>query len=80
MTSNDLGDFPRAHGACLRPENVGIGMAFYGRRRFAGSGGRRAVLAGINTTYFGRMEQAGTEVTATRRGGWRRGDSTCSTG
>jgi transcriptional regulator with XRE-family HTH domain len=56
MASNDLGDFLRAHRARLRPEDVG--MASYGRRRVAGL--RReevAVLAGMNTDYYARLEQ-----------------------
>ncbi|MFF0066558.1 helix-turn-helix transcriptional regulator [Streptomyces sp. NPDC005279] len=56
MTSNDLGDFLRAHRARLRPGDVGL--ASYGRRRVAGL--RReevAVLAGMNTDYYARLEQ-----------------------
>jgi transcriptional regulator with XRE-family HTH domain len=56
MASNDLGDFLRAHRARLRPEDVG--MASCGRRRVAGL--RReevAVLAGMNTDYYARLEQ-----------------------
>ncbi|HET6857607.1 MAG TPA: helix-turn-helix transcriptional regulator [Streptomyces sp.] len=56
MTSNDLGDFLRAHRARLRPDDVGL--ASYGRRRVAGL--RReevAVLAGMNTDYYARLEQ-----------------------
>lgn len=56
MTSNELGDFLRAHRARLRPGDVGL--ASYGRRRVAGL--RReevAVLAGMNTDYYARLEQ-----------------------
>ncbi|GAA3091533.1 helix-turn-helix transcriptional regulator [Pseudonocardia yunnanensis] len=56
MTGNDLGDFLRAHRARLRPDDVGL--ASYGRRRVAGL--RReevAVLAGMNTDYYARLEQ-----------------------
>ncbi|MFJ9080393.1 helix-turn-helix transcriptional regulator [Streptomyces sp. NPDC102278] len=56
MTSNDLGDFLRAHRARLRPGDVGL--ASHGRRRVAGL--RReevAVLAGMNTDYYARLEQ-----------------------
>ncbi|MET9604872.1 helix-turn-helix transcriptional regulator [Streptomyces sp. NPDC006512] len=56
MTSNDLGDFLRAHRARLRPDDVGL--ASYGRRRVAGL--RRdevAVLAGMNGDYYARLEQ-----------------------
>ncbi|MEV0415165.1 helix-turn-helix transcriptional regulator [Streptomyces sp. NPDC050448] len=56
MTSNDLGDFLRAHRARLRPDDVGL--ASYGTRRVAGL--RReevAVLAGMNSDYYARLEQ-----------------------
>ncbi|CAM5671300.1 transcriptional regulator [Streptomyces avidinii] len=56
MTSNDLGDFLRAHRARLRPGDVGL--ASYGARRVAGL--RReevAVLAGMNSDYYARLEQ-----------------------
>ncbi|MEN8651531.1 helix-turn-helix transcriptional regulator [Streptomyces sp. 21So2-11] len=56
MTRNDLGDFLRAHRARLRPGDVGL--ASYGRRRVAGL--RReevAVLAGMNSDYYARLEQ-----------------------
>ncbi|MGW7434585.1 helix-turn-helix transcriptional regulator [Streptomyces sp. NPDC054849] len=56
MTGNALGDFLRAHRARLRPDDVGL--ASYGRRRVAGL--RReevAVLAGMNTDYYARLEQ-----------------------
>lgn len=56
MTSNDLGDFLRAHRARLRPDDVGL--ASYGLRRVAGL--RReevAVLAGMNADYYARLEQ-----------------------
>jgi transcriptional regulator with XRE-family HTH domain len=53
---NDLGDFLRAHRARLRPDDVGL--ASYGARRVAGL--RReevAVLAGMNSDYYARLEQ-----------------------
>ncbi|MFF0112871.1 helix-turn-helix transcriptional regulator [Streptomyces prasinus] len=56
MTGNDLGEFLRARRARLRPEDVGL--ASYGRRRVAGL--RReevAVLAGMNSDYYARLEQ-----------------------
>lgn len=56
MTSNDLGEFLRAHRARLRPGDVGL--ASYGARRVAGL--RReevAVLAGMNSDYYARLEQ-----------------------
>ncbi|MEU9304858.1 helix-turn-helix transcriptional regulator [Streptomyces sp. NPDC048269] len=56
MTSNDLGDFLRAHRARLRPDDVGL--ASHGARRVAGL--RReevAVLAGMNSDYYARLEQ-----------------------
>jgi transcriptional regulator with XRE-family HTH domain len=56
VTSNDLGDFLRAHRARLRPDDVGLPS--YGRRRVAGL--RReevAVLAGMNSDYYARLEQ-----------------------
>ncbi|MFJ9342090.1 helix-turn-helix transcriptional regulator [Streptomyces sp. NPDC101733] len=56
MTSNDLGDFLRAHRARLRPEDVGL--TSWGARRVAGL--RReevAVLAGMNSDYYARLEQ-----------------------
>jgi transcriptional regulator with XRE-family HTH domain len=54
--SNDLGDFLRAHRGRLRPGDVGL--ASYGARRVAGL--RReevAVLAGMNSDYYARLEQ-----------------------
>lgn len=56
MSSSDLGDFLRAHRARLRPDDVGL--ASYGARRVAGL--RReevAVLAGMNSDYYARLEQ-----------------------
>ncbi|NDZ77302.1 helix-turn-helix domain-containing protein [Streptomyces sp. SID10853] len=56
MTSNELGDFLRAHRARLQPDDVGL--ASYGARRVAGL--RReevAVLAGMNSDYYARLEQ-----------------------
>ncbi|MEU5187517.1 helix-turn-helix transcriptional regulator [Streptomyces klenkii] len=56
MTSNSLGDFLRAHRARLRPGDAGLPS--YGRRRVAGL--RReevAVLAGMNSDYYARLEQ-----------------------
>ncbi|MFD9369288.1 helix-turn-helix transcriptional regulator [Streptomyces sp. NPDC060020] len=56
MTGNALGDFLRAHRARLRPDDVGL--ASYGPRRVAGL--RReevAVLAGMNSDYYARLEQ-----------------------
>jgi transcriptional regulator with XRE-family HTH domain len=56
VTGNDLGDFLRAHRARLRPDDVGL--ASYGPRRVAGL--RReevAVLAGMNSDYYARLEQ-----------------------
>lgn len=56
VTSNELGDFLRAHRARLQPGDVGL--ASHGRRRVAGL--RReevAVLAGMNTDYYARLEQ-----------------------
>jgi transcriptional regulator with XRE-family HTH domain len=56
VTSNDLGDFLRAHRARLRPDDVGL--ASYGARRVAGL--RReevAVLAGMSGDYYARLEQ-----------------------
>ncbi|WP_405361999.1 helix-turn-helix transcriptional regulator [Kitasatospora sp. NBC_00085] len=56
MTSDDLGHFLQAHRARLQPGDVGL--ASYGRRRVAGL--RReevAVLAGMNTDYYARLEQ-----------------------
>lgn len=56
MTSSDLGDFLRARRARLRPDDVGL--ASYGTRRVAGL--RReevAVLAGMNSDYYARLEQ-----------------------
>lgn len=56
MTSNVLGDFLRAHRARLSPDDVGL--ASYGARRVAGL--RReevAVLAGMNSDYYARLEQ-----------------------
>jgi transcriptional regulator with XRE-family HTH domain len=54
--SNDLGDFLRAHRGRLEPDDVGL--ASYGARRVAGL--RReevAVLAGMNSDYYARLEQ-----------------------
>ncbi|MFD7101589.1 helix-turn-helix transcriptional regulator [Streptomyces celluloflavus] len=56
MPSNDLGNFLRAHRARLQPGDVGL--ASYGARRVAGL--RReevAVLAGMNSDYYARLEQ-----------------------
>ncbi|MGW8375031.1 helix-turn-helix transcriptional regulator [Streptomyces sp. ODS28] len=56
MVDNDLGDFLRGRRSGLRPEE--IGMASYGTRRVPGL--RReevAVLAGINSDYYTRLEQ-----------------------
>ncbi|MEU6083337.1 helix-turn-helix transcriptional regulator [Streptomyces sp. NPDC047108] len=56
MTGNDLGDFLRARRARVTPDEAGL--ASYGRRRVAGL--RReevAVLAGMNTDYYARLEQ-----------------------
>lgn len=56
MTSNDLGDFLRSHRARLLPDDVGL--ASCGVRRVAGL--RReevAVLAGMNSDYYARLEQ-----------------------
>ncbi|MDB1088695.1 helix-turn-helix transcriptional regulator [Streptomyces sp. ACA25] len=56
MSTNDLGAFLRAHRARLRPGDVGL--ASYGARRVAGL--RReevAVLAGMNSDYYARLEQ-----------------------
>ncbi|MER5414434.1 helix-turn-helix transcriptional regulator [Streptomyces virginiae] len=56
MTSSDLGDFLRARRARLRPDDVGL--VSYGRRRVTGL--RReevAVLAGMNSDYYARLEQ-----------------------
>ncbi|MCO5992081.1 helix-turn-helix transcriptional regulator [Actinoallomurus rhizosphaericola] len=56
MDGNHLGGFLRARRAGLRPEEVG--MASHGTRRVAGL--RReevAVLAGVNTDYYTRLEQ-----------------------
>ncbi|MER0443673.1 helix-turn-helix transcriptional regulator [Streptomyces sp. Edi4] len=56
MARNDLGDFLRAHRARLRPDDVGL--ASDGARRVAGL--RReevAVLAGMNSDYYARLEQ-----------------------
>ncbi|WP_432251205.1 helix-turn-helix transcriptional regulator [Streptomyces sp. HNM1019] len=56
MDDNHLGDFLRTRRAGLRPEDVG--MASYGARRVAGL--RReevAVLAGVNSDYYARLEQ-----------------------
>ncbi|NNU26408.1 helix-turn-helix transcriptional regulator [Isoptericola sediminis] len=53
---NDLGDFLRAHRGRVRPDDVGL--ASYGARRVAGL--RReevAVLAGMNSDYYARLEQ-----------------------
>ena len=54
--NNDLGDFLRAHRGRLRPDDVGLPS--YGARRVAGL--RReevAVLAGMNSDYYARLEQ-----------------------
>ncbi|WP_030720858.1 helix-turn-helix transcriptional regulator [Streptomyces sp. NRRL F-2580] len=56
MTGNALGGFLRAHRARLQPDDVGL--ASYGPRRVAGL--RReevAVLAGMNSDYYARLEQ-----------------------
>jgi transcriptional regulator with XRE-family HTH domain len=56
VTSNNLGEFLRARRARLRPEDVGLPS--YGPRRVAGL--RReevAVLAGMNSDYYARLEQ-----------------------
>ncbi|MFG2294223.1 helix-turn-helix transcriptional regulator [Streptomyces sp. NPDC048603] len=56
MTSNDLGEFLRARRARLTPGDVGL--TSYGRRRVAGL--RReevAVVAGMNSDYYARLEQ-----------------------
>ena len=56
MASNVIGDFLRARREQVRPEDVGI--AVNGRRRVKGL--RReelAVLAGISTEYYTRLEQ-----------------------
>ncbi|MFB6564146.1 helix-turn-helix transcriptional regulator [Streptomyces sp. NPDC056400] len=56
MTSSELGDFLRARRARLRPNDVGV--VSYGHRRVAGL--RReevAVLAGMNSDYYARLEQ-----------------------
>ncbi|NMO57546.1 helix-turn-helix domain-containing protein [Actinoplanes sp. TBRC 11911] len=56
MTGNDLGDFLRAHRSRLHPGEVGL--ASYGQRRVTGL--RReevAVLAGMNSDYYARLEQ-----------------------
>ncbi|MFH9067561.1 helix-turn-helix transcriptional regulator [Streptomyces coeruleorubidus] len=53
---NHLGDFLRARRADLGPQDVG--MASYGTRKVAGL--RReevAVLSGVNTDYYARLEQ-----------------------
>jgi transcriptional regulator with XRE-family HTH domain len=56
MDDNHLGDFLRARRAGLQPQDVG--MVGYGVRRVAGL--RReevAVLAGVNSDYYTRLEQ-----------------------
>ncbi|MBB5937589.1 helix-turn-helix transcriptional regulator [Streptomyces zagrosensis] len=56
MDDNHLGEFLRARRAGLQPRDVG--MASYGARRVAGL--RReevAVLAGVNSDYYTRLEQ-----------------------
>jgi transcriptional regulator with XRE-family HTH domain len=56
VNGNDLGDFLRAHRSRLNPADVGLPS--YGRRRVAGL--RReevAVLAGMNSDYYARLEQ-----------------------
>ncbi|GHB51024.1 transcriptional regulator [Streptomyces cirratus] len=56
MTSNDLGDFLRARRSRLQPADVGL--ASHGARRVPGL--RReevAVLAGMNSDYYARLEQ-----------------------
>ncbi|WP_250007596.1 helix-turn-helix domain-containing protein [Actinoplanes sp. M2I2] len=58
MTGNDLGEFLRAHRSRLRPGDVGLPS--YDRRRVTGL--RReevAVLAGMNSDYYARLEHAG---------------------
>lgn len=55
-SSTDLGDFLRARRARLRPDDVGL--TSYGARRVSGL--RReevAVLAGMNSDYYARLEQ-----------------------
>ncbi|GAA0975419.1 helix-turn-helix transcriptional regulator [Nocardiopsis tropica] len=56
MSGNDLGDLLRAHRARIRPEDAGVPT--YGPRRVAGL--RReevAVLAGMSSDYYARLEQ-----------------------
>lgn len=56
MTDNDLGDFLRSHRARLLPADVGL--VSHGVRRVAGL--RReevAVLVGMNSDYYARLEQ-----------------------
>ncbi|WP_211247634.1 helix-turn-helix transcriptional regulator [Cryptosporangium arvum] len=56
MTGNELGEFLRSHRSRLRPGDVGL--VSYGARRVAGL--RReevAVLAGMNSDYYARLEQ-----------------------
>ncbi|MFI1993739.1 helix-turn-helix transcriptional regulator [Actinoplanes sp. NPDC020271] len=56
MTGNELGEFLRAHRSRLRPDDVGLPS--HGRRRVKGL--RReevAVLAGMNSDYYARLEQ-----------------------
>ncbi|SNY74752.1 helix-turn-helix transcriptional regulator [Paractinoplanes atraurantiacus] len=56
MSGNDLGEFLRVHRSRLRPGDVGL--TSYGKRRVVGL--RReevAVLAGMNSDYYARLEQ-----------------------
>ena len=56
MSGNDLGDLLRAHRARIRPEDAGVPS--YGPRRVEGL--RReevAVLAGMSSDYYARLEQ-----------------------
>ncbi|WP_306215378.1 helix-turn-helix transcriptional regulator [Actinoplanes sp. RD1] len=56
MNGNNLGEFLRAHRSRLRPDDVGLPS--YGPRRVTGL--RReevAVLAGMNSDYYARLEQ-----------------------
>ncbi|MFD3687781.1 helix-turn-helix transcriptional regulator [Nocardiopsis sp. NPDC058631] len=56
MSGNDLGDLLRAHRARIRPEDAGVPS--YGQRRVQGL--RReevAVLAGMSSDYYARLEQ-----------------------
>lgn len=56
MTGNELGEFLRAHRSRLQPDDVGLPS--HGQRRVKGL--RReevAVLAGMNSDYYARLEQ-----------------------